>query len=142
MPQKNASGNQRSNERHIRHPARCQAQEKASTGKSICLKQLLRVLGMPLGNLASTNAGREIPAEDPLSEGVSWFLYLQKCHGNDRLVLRTWHVQWPKYSTRRTVHLVRNQDTQPGSAYNRQALYLCMLLTPVMRYSYASHHHG
>ncbi|KAM6476892.1 hypothetical protein HDV62DRAFT_238965 [Trichoderma sp. SZMC 28011] len=73
--------------------------------------------------------------------GVVDFWYLQKCHVNDSLV-HTWHstpyhpwIQWPKYSTRCTVHLLSGTEMQgPGSAYNPTST-ACTVLT-----ADASHH--
>ncbi|KAL6789834.1 hypothetical protein J3E68DRAFT_87843 [Trichoderma sp. SZMC 28012] len=115
--------------------------KKASTGKSICLKQAAGAPGAPLDNLASTSVGKRDPGGGSPLGWVSWiFWYLQKCHVNDSLV-HTWHSIILGFSGQSTLHAVQcifslpgTKMQGPGSAYNPTST-ACTVLT-----ADASHH--
>lgn len=114
--------------------------KKASTGKSICLKQAAGAPGAPLDNLASTSVGKRDPGGGSPLGWVSWiFWYLQKCHVNDSLV-HTWHsiiLGFSGQSTLQAVQCIFCQEQKmqgPGSAYNPTST-ACTVLT-----ADASHH--
>lgn len=96
--------------------------KKASTGKSICLKQAAGAPGAPLDNLASTSVGKRDPGGGSPLGWVSWiFWYLQKCHVNDSLV-HTWHSIILGFSGQSTLHAVQCIFCQEQKCKDRDRL--------------------